>query len=76
MPDFSCYNIPKREKYTKEPQSISNRHKIYRNCNKMYQMDIKYSNVIIAKPSKIYPNLKFFWFENMPSGSPDGDGKT
>jgi hypothetical protein len=36
----------------------------------MYQMDIKYTNNFIARPSKIYPNLDF-WFENIPSGNPD-----
>jgi hypothetical protein len=29
LPDFSWYNIPKRGKYTKLPQNISNAHKMY-----------------------------------------------
>jgi hypothetical protein len=33
---FLCPNIPKREKYTKLPQTIPNGHKIY-------QMAVKYS---------------------------------
>jgi hypothetical protein len=29
LPDFSWYNNPKREKYTKSPQKMPNGHKIY-----------------------------------------------
>jgi hypothetical protein len=29
MPDFSWYNIPKREKYTNWPNNVLNGHKIY-----------------------------------------------
>jgi hypothetical protein len=29
LPDFSWYNIPKREKYTKLPQNVPNVHEIY-----------------------------------------------
>jgi hypothetical protein len=29
MPDFSCYNIPKREKHTKLPQNVPNGYEIY-----------------------------------------------
>jgi hypothetical protein len=32
-------------------------------------MSLKYSTVFIARPSKIYPNLDF-WFETIPSGNP------
>jgi hypothetical protein len=35
----------------------------------MDQVSIKYTNIFHAKPSKIYPNLDF-WFENKPSGNP------
>jgi hypothetical protein len=38
---------------------------------KIFHMTTKYNNVSILKPSKIYPNWDF-WFENKPSGSPDG----
>jgi hypothetical protein len=38
LPDFSWYNIPKREKYTKWLQNIPNGYKIY-------QMAIKYTNI-------------------------------
>jgi hypothetical protein len=30
LPDFSRYNIPKREKYTKLPQNIPNGYEIYK----------------------------------------------
>jgi hypothetical protein len=32
-------------------------------------MAIKYANIFHFKPSKIYPNLAF-WFVNKPSGNP------
>jgi hypothetical protein len=35
----------------------------------MDQVSIKYAKSSIARPSKIYPNLDF-WFENKPSGNP------
>jgi hypothetical protein len=44
LPDFSGYNIPKREKYTKRPHNLPNRHKIYQLAVKyMYPMAIKYT---------------------------------
>jgi hypothetical protein len=49
--------------YTQWPQTIPNSLKID-------QMDVKYTNISIAKPSKISPN-RDFWFENIPSGNPD-----
>jgi hypothetical protein len=33
-------------------------------------MLIKYTNLIHSRPTKISPNLDF-WFENEPSGNPD-----
>jgi hypothetical protein len=36
LPDFTWYNRPKQEKYTKLPQTIPNDHKIY-------QIGVKYS---------------------------------
>jgi hypothetical protein len=70
LPDFSRYKIPKREKiyqisnnYTKCPLNIT------KGC-KIDHVSIKYTNTSsIARPSKIYPNLDF-WFENKPSGNP------
>jgi hypothetical protein len=71
LPDFSWYKKPKQvkiytmtTKYTKWPKNISNGRKID-------QIVIKYKNkrFSIARPSKIYPNLDF-WFENKPSGNP------
>jgi hypothetical protein len=61
LPDFSLYNIQKREKYTKWLQN--------------YQMLIKYTKwpenittLSIPGPSKIYPNW-YFWSGNKPSGN-------
>jgi hypothetical protein len=58
--------------------------KIYRNDHKMYQASIKYTKgryidlvakklrkFFVARHSKIYPNWDF-WFENIPSGNPEG----
>jgi hypothetical protein len=45
------------------------------NYHNIYQMAVKCKNIptsSIARPSKIYPNLDF-WFENIPSGNPVGD---
>jgi hypothetical protein len=50
-------------KYTKWPQNISNGRKI----DQMVKKYIIFSNL---SPSKIYPNLDF-WFENKPSGNPE-----
>jgi hypothetical protein len=36
------------------------------NYHKIYQMSTKHTKIL---PSKIYPNLDF-WFENIPSGNP------
>jgi hypothetical protein len=71
LPDFSWYVIPKwgniyqiTRKYTKRPYlNIPNGRKID-------QMSRKYTNISIARPSKIYPNWDF-WLENIPSGNPD-----
>jgi hypothetical protein len=41
------------------------------NNHQIYQMSIKYTNIFDARPSKIYPNLDF-WFENTPSGNLGG----
>jgi hypothetical protein len=61
--------IPKREIYTKSPQTIPN-------CYKIYQIALKYSKgsynipiFIIPRPTKTYPNWDF-WYENKPSGNP------
>jgi hypothetical protein len=62
LPDFSWYNIPKREKisndekYTKREYTISNAHKIYQQFP-------------IQDPPKNYQKWDF-WFENIPSGNP------
>jgi hypothetical protein len=57
LPDFSCYNIPKREKYTKWPLKP-------RNTYTKWPKNTPTSS--IARPSKIYPNCNFY-YQNMPS---------
>jgi hypothetical protein len=48
--------------YTKRQNIIPNGRKILQNV-------IKYNNIYIPRPSKMYPNLDF-WLENKPSGNP------
>jgi hypothetical protein len=49
-------NIPKREKYTKSPQTIPNGHKLgIPNGRKIFQMVIKYTNIF--HHSKAFQNL-------------------
>jgi hypothetical protein len=58
LPDYSWYKIPKREKYTELPRSTTkDRKSVY-----------KIIQPLSARPSKIYPNLDF-WFENKPSAN-------
>jgi hypothetical protein len=59
LPDFSCYNIPKWEriyqitrKYTKWPENMANGRKIY-------QMDIKYTNIFYSKTLQNLPKFGF-----------------
>jgi hypothetical protein len=65
LPDFSRHNVPKREKYTKWPQHISsfNSHKIYQLAVKWTKWQLNIPTSYIARLSKIYPNLDF-WFKN------------
>jgi hypothetical protein len=69
LPDFCRYKIPKWEKYTILPQNIPNVHKIYQKYVKWTECPYNIPTSSIARPSKIYPNLAF-WFENKPSGNP------
>jgi hypothetical protein len=83
LPDFSWYNIPKREKiyqmtakHPKRLQNIPNGLKNIPKHYKTYQMDQKinkWSHNLpispVARLSKNYPNWEF-WFENKPSGNP------
>jgi hypothetical protein len=76
LPDFSWFNIPKREKiyqitakntqmgtkYTKWPQNIPN-------GGTVDPMAKNIPTSSIARPSNIHPNWDF-WSENMPSGNP------
>jgi hypothetical protein len=69
LPDFSRYDIPKREKifqltikYSQWPQNIPN-------GSEIEQVDIKGTNIIHCKTLEFYPNW-IFLFENMPSGNP------
>jgi hypothetical protein len=65
LPDFSCYSIPRRQKYTKWPHKIPNGRKIPRPNGHMLNTPTS----PISKPYKIDPNW-YFWFENIPSGNP------
>jgi hypothetical protein len=56
LPDFSFYNIPKREKYTKWPETTPNVCK-------------KYQHPPLQEPPKICPKWDY-WFENLSSGNP------
>jgi hypothetical protein len=60
LPDFSWYNIPKLEKYTKWPQNIPNGHELK---SEMLQMAYNIPTFSIPRPSKIYLKL-YFWSEN------------
>jgi hypothetical protein len=67
LPDFSCHNIPKEEKYTKQPYNILNVHKID-------QINVKRPNghkIYFISQCKILQNLPnwTFW---LPSGNPVG----
>jgi hypothetical protein len=49
-----------------------NRHKIPLMAGKLTKMAINIPTSSIARTSKIYPNWDI-WFENIPSGNPDGE---
>jgi hypothetical protein len=70
LPDFDCFNIPKRGKIYQITIKIPNGHKIYQMdlCEKD-QMAVKYTNICHCNALKNLPK-KDFWFENMLSGNP------
>jgi hypothetical protein len=53
LPDLSSCNIPKRENYTKRPQTMPNGHEIYQMATKIYQ------HFPFQKPPKITQNWDF-----------------
>jgi hypothetical protein len=78
LPDFSWYNLPSREKYTKWHQNIPNGHKIYQIATKYTKWpqhipngQLIYQHLPLKDTNyKIYPNWDF-WLESIPSGNPD-----
>jgi hypothetical protein len=62
-------NIPKRELYTKWPQTVPNGHKLYQLIKKYSKWSQNITTFSVRRPYKIYPNRNF-WFENKPSGNP------
>jgi hypothetical protein len=69
LPDYSWYNIPKREKLyqmtaknAKWPQNIPK-------GSKTFRMTIKHTSILKPRPSKKYPKWNF-WYQNVPSGNP------
>jgi hypothetical protein len=69
LPEFSLYNIPKREKYAKRTQNKPNDHKLYQMAVKQTKGPLNIPTVSISRPSKTYSELGF-GFENKPSGNP------
>jgi hypothetical protein len=61
MPDFSWYNIPKREKYTKLPQKIPNVHLKYAKRLKIDPISIKYTNSFNCKTLQKLPKFGIFF---------------
>jgi hypothetical protein len=59
LPDFSGFNIPKRDKCTKRPQNIPKWHKIYQKAIKYTKSAIKYTKRPENWPNdhKIYQHL-------------------
>jgi hypothetical protein len=53
--------------HTKNGKTIPNDQKIYENAitytKRIFQMDLKYTNIVFSKASKIYPNWDF-WYVN------------
>jgi hypothetical protein len=66
LPDFSWYNIPKREKYTKWSQNIPKGHKIYQKATKY----TKWPQNMYTKGHKIYQVAAKYtkWPQNIPNG--------
>jgi hypothetical protein len=65
LPDFSRYNLPKREKYTKWPQNVTDGHKIY---HLAAEWPYKYQHLALQVLSK-WTLIGNFKFENTPSGN-------
>jgi hypothetical protein len=57
LPDFSYYNIPKREKYTIVAQKYTKRPYNIPNGSKIDQMDIKFTNIFLYKTLRNLPKL-------------------
>jgi hypothetical protein len=57
----------------KEPTNIPNGHKFYQNVRKIGQMAIEQTNLFNGKALKNLPVFPEIWFENIPSGNPEGE---
>jgi hypothetical protein len=62
LPDFFV-------QHSKTGKRLPNNHKIYQMVTQYAIWPENIPTSSIASPSKIYPNLDF-WFENVPSGNP------
>jgi hypothetical protein len=69
LPDFSWSKHTKTGKIYQMTTNYTNLPCIIPNGRKIFQIFIKYNNILHSKASKIYLNLGF-WFENKPSGNP------
>jgi hypothetical protein len=69
LPDFSWSKHTKMGKKYQMTTNYTKRPYIIPNGLKLFKMVIKYTNIFILRPSKIYPN-RDFWFETKPSGNP------
>jgi hypothetical protein len=63
LPDFSCYNLPKRGTYTKLPLNVPRSRKILPDGPKICQ------HLPSQDPPK-FTQIGIFSFENKPSGNP------
>jgi hypothetical protein len=74
---FLATNIPKRGKIYQNATNLPNGHKMYQKAVIYSKWPKIYQPFQVPRPkprpSKIYPNWDS-WFENMPSGNPDGCG--
>jgi hypothetical protein len=70
LPDFSCCNIPKWGKYTKQSGNIPNVRKIWQMAVKIPDGHKIYQHLPLKDPLKLIQICIDFWSENKPSGNP------
>jgi hypothetical protein len=72
LPDLSWSKHTKTGKYSKRSQTIPKGHKLcIPNGRKIFQMTIKYNNILHSKAITNFSQIWDFGFENIPSGNPD-----